>query len=232
MKITLYYAPTTCALVPFVSLTEAGANFEVQTLSTRQKHQFSLEYLKINPKHKVPVLVVDGRPLTENIAINLWIAQKYPQSKLLPADPWQHAKAISLLAWCSSGIHPHLTRISAPGRFCEGEAAQESVRRYAIDFLFDCFSVADQMLDGKEFFFDHFTSPDAHFFWCFRRASQFQLDLSEFKSCVSHFQRMQERESVQKVYAFEKDVQASFALADYQFTREMPGGDVSKATHQ
>lgn len=232
MNIKLYYAPTTCALVSFVSLTEAGANFSVQTLSTRQKHQFSPEYLKINPKHAVPVLVVDGKPLTENVAINLWIGQNFPQSKLLPADPWQLAKAISLHAWCSSGIHPHLTRTGSPGKFCEGEAAQESVRKYATEFLLDNFSIADQMLDCKEFFFDHYTSPDAHFFWCFRRATQFQLDLSKFKNCALHFQRMQERESVQKVFAFEKEVQANFARGTYEFTKEMFADDILNATHQ
>ena len=54
MKIALYYAPNTCALAPYVTLTEAGANFEVRALNYRKRENFSPEYLKINPKHKVP----------------------------------------------------------------------------------------------------------------------------------------------------------------------------------
>ncbi len=33
MDIALYYAPITCALVPYITLTEAGAEFEVRPLN-------------------------------------------------------------------------------------------------------------------------------------------------------------------------------------------------------
>jgi len=50
MEIALYYAPNTCALAPYVTLTEAGADFEVRPLNFRKRQNFSPEYLKINPK--------------------------------------------------------------------------------------------------------------------------------------------------------------------------------------
>ena len=74
MKIQLYYAPVTCALAPFITLTEAKAEFEVMPVNMRKGQNKSPAYMKLNPKHKVPLLVVDGRPLTENVAIQLWIA--------------------------------------------------------------------------------------------------------------------------------------------------------------
>ena len=67
----------------------------------------------------------------------------------------------------------------------------------------ELFKIADDLLAGREFFFDHFTAPDAHFFWCQRRARQFELDLSGFKHCTAHFERMMQRPSVQKLLAFE-----------------------------
>ena len=66
---------------------------------------------------------------------------------------------------------------------------------------------------GRDFFFDHFTAPDAHFFWCQRRARQFELDLSKLRHCSAHFERMLQRPSVQKLLAFEKSVQDDFAKA-------------------
>lgn len=66
MKLTLYYAPFTCALVPYVTLTEAGADFDVCNVNTRAGGNRTPEFLALNPKHKVPVLVIDGEPLTEN----------------------------------------------------------------------------------------------------------------------------------------------------------------------
>ena len=69
MEILLYYAPIACSLAPYITLTEANAEFEVVTLNLRKNQHKSAEYLKLNPKHKVPLLVVDGKPLSENVAI-------------------------------------------------------------------------------------------------------------------------------------------------------------------
>src|SRR6202167_2879521 len=60
MNLVLYYAPVACSLVPYVTLTEAGAQFEVRPVNMGKRQQMSADYLKVNPKHKVPVLVVDG----------------------------------------------------------------------------------------------------------------------------------------------------------------------------
>ena len=85
MKLELYYAPRTCALVPYVTLTEAGVNFQVHNMNSRSGQLKTPEYLRINPKHKVPVLVIDGDPLTENVAMNAWIADTFPAAKLMPS---------------------------------------------------------------------------------------------------------------------------------------------------
>ena len=213
MQLILYYAPITCALAPYVTLTEAKADFEVRPLNFRKQQHMTADYLKLNPKHKVPLLVVDGRTLTENVAIHSWIARTFPQAKLLPTDPWDQLNAMSLMSWCASGIHPYLSRINNPAKVCDVAGTADSVRRFAIDALDEAFGIAKDMLAGRAYFFDHFTAPDAHFFWCFRRATQFELDLSKFPNCQAHFARMQTRPSVQKVLAFEKEVQAGFAKA-------------------
>ena len=102
MAIELYYAPTTCALAPYISLTEAKANFEVRPLNFRKGQNKSADYLKINPKHKVPLLVVDGEVMSESTAIQIWIARRFPDANLRPRDPWQELKAISLFSFVDS----------------------------------------------------------------------------------------------------------------------------------
>jgi len=213
MDIALYYAPVTCALAPYISLTEANADFEVRPLNFRKQQNKSPEYMKINPKHKVPLLVVDGEALTESTAIQIWIARNFPQANLLPDDPWQELKAISLFSWCSSGIHPYLSRINNTAKVCDVPDAANSVRKYAEEALTECFDIADNMLTDHDYFFDQFTAPDGHFFWCCRRATQFDIDLSKWSNVAGHFARMQTRASVQKLFEFEKQVQAEFAAA-------------------
>jgi glutathione S-transferase len=213
MEIVLYYAPDACSLVPYVTLTEANADFEVRNLNLRKDQQKSDAYLRFNPKHKVPLLVVDGRPLSENVAIQTWIARQFPQAKLLPADRWQELEAVSVLAWCASGIHPYLSRINSTSKVCDLPGADESVRRLAKGLLFENYKIADEMLAGREYLFDHFTAADAHFFWCFRRGSQLDLDLSEFSNCSAHFERIKRLPSVQKLLAYETAVREDFARA-------------------
>lgn len=213
MKLTLYYAPMTCALVPYVTLTEAGADFDVRTVNTRSGGTKTPEFLAVNPKHKVPVLVIDGEPLTENVALQIWIARAYPHAKLLPADARNEIRAISLMAWFASTIHPHLTPNARPENYCDLPGAEESVKRVGNRQLYEDLRIADRRLEGREWFFDHFTAVDAYFFWCFRRARSFKLDLSAFACCSAHSERMMLRPSVQKVVSYEKEVQETFARA-------------------
>jgi glutathione S-transferase len=213
MSLVLYYAPHTCATVPYITLTEAGADFEVRNVNTRSGGNRTPEFLRLNPKHKVPVLVIDGEPLTENVAIQIWIHRKFPAAQLLPADPREEIKAISLMAWCASGIHPHLTPNARPQNYCDLPGSEESVKRVANKLLFEDFELAETLLAGREWFMGRFTAVDAYFFWCFRRALSFKLDLARFANGMAHFERMQQRASVQKVLAHEKRVLEEFARA-------------------
>jgi glutathione S-transferase len=213
MEIVLYYAPIACSLVPYVTLTEAGAPFDVRSINLRNQQHMTPEYLRLNPKHKVPLLIVDGEPLSENVAIQIWIARQFPKARLLPVDPRQELQAISIMAWCASGIHPYLTRLNAPSKVCETPGTDESVRSLALAPLIEAFKIADAALDGREYFFDHFTAADVYLFWCLRRATQFSLDLSSFRNCFAHFERLEERPSVRRVLEFEREVDAEFASA-------------------
>jgi hypothetical protein len=66
--------------------------FEVRPLNFGKRQHLALDYLKINPKHKVPTLIIDGEVLTENVAIQTWIARQFPAAKLIPADPCRNCR--------------------------------------------------------------------------------------------------------------------------------------------
>jgi glutathione S-transferase len=213
MKLTLYYAPYTCALVPYVTLTEAGAAFEVHNVNTRSGQNRQPDFLRMNPKAKVPVLLIDGEILTENLALQVWIARQFPAARLLPVAPTDEIKALSLMSWFGTTIHPHLTPNARPDRYCDLPGSEESVKRLSNKLLFEDFAIADGLLAQRQWFFPHFTAVDAYFFWCFRRAVTFKLDVSGFRNCMAHFTRMQERASVRKVLDYEKQVLDEFSKA-------------------
>ena len=213
MKLTLYYSPISCSLVPYIAPTEAKAEFEVRVIDFKRGGHLKEEYLRINPKHKVPVLEIDGEPLTENVAIQLWIARHFPHANLLP-DGHDEFRAISLMAWCASGIHPFLTPNVLPQRYCDLPGSEDSVRRCAQKVYLENIQIAEQLLTNRQWFFEQFSLPDIYFFWCFRRGTQFKIDMSAFHQCQAHFERVSQRASVRKLLAFEAATMLELNRAD------------------
>jgi glutathione S-transferase len=214
MELHLYYAPISCSLVPYVGLLEAGARFDVTVVDFSRGAHLGEEYLRLNPKHAVPVLTIDGEALTENVAILQWIAATYPQAQLLPGDGLRRFKAIAFLAWCASGIHPHLTPNALPQRYCDLPDSEESVRRCARKLLREKFQMAEDVLGDREWFCGDYSLADVYFFWCFRRATIFRVELSEFAHCQAHLERMYERASVKALVAFEQKTLAELGRAN------------------
>jgi glutathione S-transferase len=79
----LYYAPGSCALASQITLAEAGAEYEAVPLDLLANHQRKPEYLALNPKGRVPALVTDKGVLTENPASLAFVAQSFPDARLL-----------------------------------------------------------------------------------------------------------------------------------------------------
>jgi glutathione S-transferase len=117
------------------------------------------------------------------------------------------------MSWCSGGIHPYLTRFNNTKKVCDVPGAEDSVKQLARGPLMENYKLADDMLAGREWLFDHFTGPDAHLFWTMRRGQQFGLDLSGFKNAMAHHARMKERPSVRKLLDFEAATLAAFDKA-------------------
>lgn len=85
------------------------------------------------------------------------------------------------------------------------------MRRCAHKMLHERYQIAEQQLAGREWFFEHFTLPDAYFFWCLRHGTQFKVDMSAYPNCRAHFERVAQRPSVQKLMALEASTLAEFA---------------------
>src|SRR3954469_11602285 len=131
----LYFAPGACSFVPHVGLeavkAATGEDFEPRLVKLHKGEHKTPEYLALNPNGQVPVLVADGRPLTQIVAICDWIDRRYPKAGLLPVEPWARAEALSQLAWMNNTVHPTFTHVFRAGDFADNEAAQADVKRVA-----------------------------------------------------------------------------------------------------
>jgi glutathione S-transferase len=132
----LYYGSGACSFVPHAGLeaikAATGENFEAQSVKLHKGEQQTPEYLALNPLGLVPVLVVDGQPLSQIVAICDYLDRRHPQAGLLPAEPWQRAQAMSTFAWMNNTVHPTFTHIFRPSKFASTEDAQADVRNVAV----------------------------------------------------------------------------------------------------
>ena len=201
MDITLYHSPGACSMATYISLLEADAEFDVKIISLKNNDQSSPEYAAINPKKKVPFLIVDGNGLSENIAMQSWIAEAFPQANLMPSGNWNQKLALSYMGWFGAGIHQHLTRHFKPIKFCSNTEAHDDIKAKARAMYKEQLSLVDAELKNKTWFFDHYTVCDSYFFWIYNRGLGEGFDLTEFEHCTNHNTRMLARQSVQKVLA-------------------------------
>lgn len=82
-----------------MALEEVQATYELVKVDLMKGEQKNPDYLKLNPNGKVPVLVDDGVTIWESVAILLYLADKFPAAKLLPAHHADRARAFQWLIW-------------------------------------------------------------------------------------------------------------------------------------
>ncbi|HEX6958455.1 MAG TPA: glutathione S-transferase N-terminal domain-containing protein [Ferrovibrio sp.] len=213
-KLEFYFTPGACSLATHIALEEAGAKFDAQPISLKKGQQYTPEYLALNPKGKVPLLVIDGRPLTENVAILSWLNRTYPQAKLLPAgDPMREAEALSFIVWCTSGIHPVMSRFFGPQKFCDLPDSADNVKHLAAEATAKNFTLVEKMLAGKDWLFGDWSVADGYIFVFWRWAQALKLDTAAFPNYAAHAERMQQRPAVQRALEREKESQAALDKA-------------------
>ena len=104
--LTLYYSPGASSMAAHIALHETGAPFEAHAISLKNKQQREPGYLALNPEGKVPLLLIDGRPLTEVAGILLYLARRFPEARLIPEDIEGQAQAVSWMSYVASTLHP------------------------------------------------------------------------------------------------------------------------------
>lgn len=106
----LYYAPGACSMAVHVALNECGAEFALEKVDMQAGQNRTPEFLKINPRGQIPVLVDDGRVIREGAAMLIHILEK-ANSPLLPKNDPERAVALEWLMFCNATLHPSYARV-------------------------------------------------------------------------------------------------------------------------
>lgn len=130
MSLKLYFAPGACSFVPHVLLEMSGAEFEPCMVKLHKGEQNSTDYQAINPRGQVPVLVNADQPITQIVAIVLYLDHIFPRMGFLPSEPMARAQALSTLAWMNNTVHPTFTHIFMPQKFSDQPEVQAALKPY------------------------------------------------------------------------------------------------------
>jgi glutathione S-transferase len=133
--VELYFSPGACSFVPHMGLELArasgGSDYVAHLVKLHKGEHRTAEFVAMNPESQVPLLRVDGRSLTQIVAICDWIDRSAPQARLLPTDSWERAQAMSKFAWMNNTAHPTFTHVFMPQKFTDDPAAQASIKQHA-----------------------------------------------------------------------------------------------------
>ena len=99
----LYFSAGACSMAIHVALNECGQAVTLEKVDLQAPR--SPEFLKINPRGQVPVLVDGDEVLREGAAILIHILDKH-QSPLLPKSGPARDAALEWLMFCNATLHP------------------------------------------------------------------------------------------------------------------------------
>lgn len=204
MDLKLFFSPGACSRVPMIALEEIGRPFETRLVAFMKGEHRSAEFLALNPSGKIPVLVADGRPLTQNVAILTFLARSFPEAGLLPltGEAYEDARVLSQLLWCASDLHPLVTRIRIPTFFCDLPDAPGRVRAIAeAAMAAQLAPVEARLADQPWLLGEAWSAVDAYFHWVWFRISGAGFDGVQFPNIVDLARRMEERPAVQRAIA-------------------------------
>lgn len=209
MELILFFAPGSCSRVPLIALEEIGLPFDARLVAFMKGEHKTPDYLALNPSGKVPTLVADGQPLAQNLAIQTYLARRFPEAGLLPftGDPLVDARILARIAWFSADLHPLVTRIRLP-QFAS-DAAPERVKEIACAAMAGQLTQAEQCLAGRPWLLgDTWSTLDAYLYWVWFRITGAGFDAAPFPGIASHAARMEERPAVRRALAREAAAQA------------------------
>lgn len=193
-----YYSAGACSLAAHIILQESGEPYRAIRIDLSKGEQRTPEYLQIHPLGRVPVLLFDdGEPLTENTAILPYLGKRFG---LWPRDDRAEARALSVIGFFATSVHPAFAHIGRAGRYATDAACQQHVQEVARGAVMDYMREADLLLEGREWFGEQYSVLDPYGFffynWAVRKSG---APVRELKNYAAFNERMLARPAVRQV---------------------------------
>lgn len=209
MKLELYFSPGSCPRVSMIALEETGAPFETHLVAFMAGEHRKPEFLARNPSGKVPVLLVDGQPIVQTVAILGFLHESFPDAALFPKldSLLERAQFLGDLVSFSADLHPIVTRIAFPQIMIDHAAGAIALRTKALEMMAFQLNRFEARLQHQSWLANQQWSVlDAYLHWVWFRITGAGFDPAPFPRISAHYARTLERPSVQR--ALQRETEA------------------------
>ena len=195
--LTLFYAPGACSMASHIALEESGEKYQPKRMDLAKGEQKAPDYMKIHPLGRVPALKLDdGSPLTENTAILPFLGKRFG---LWPTDPIKEARALSIVGFFATSVHPAHAHIGRPERYTEDKSAFPGIQAMGKKSFGEYLKQIDVMYAGREWLSDKYSVLDPYALVFYAWGKRRELPVAELKHYTALKDRMAKRPAVQRV---------------------------------
>jgi glutathione S-transferase len=196
----LYFSPGACSLASHITALEAGVPIQLERADTKTKKLVDgSDYYAVNSKGAVPALKLDdGQVLTEGVAIMQYLADRKPESKLVPANgTLERYRVQEWLNYITSEVHKGYSPLW-------NSAADPKVKEYALANLEKKLDWINGQLAGKQYLTgDNFTVADAYLFTVINWSFFLGMNLDKWPALKDFHARVAARPKVQEALTAE-----------------------------
>ncbi|ROR48933.1 glutathione S-transferase family protein [Diaphorobacter sp. C33] len=202
-SLTLYFTPGTCAQAVRIALEEAQAPYTLVRVDFASQQQRSPEYLAVNPKGRVPALVTEQGTLTETPALLAYVAQRFADARLAPADPFGFARMQEFHSYLASTVHIAHAHRPRASRWADEPEAQAAMQRKVPANMTECFTLIERhyLGDGPWVLGEQYSVADGYLFTVAGWLKSDGVDIAQFPKVHAHSHRMAQRPAVQRALA-------------------------------
>ena len=170
-----------------IGLAIKGLAYDYSGVDLLAGQQRSPAYRAVNPQGLTPALEVDGRVLTQSLAILEWLEETHPEPPIMPKDPFDRHAVRAMAGIIACDIHPlNNTRVAAA---LAGLEMSETDRQAWIQrWIVEGFTALEPMVarEGRGFAFGETpTIADCCLVPQVYSARRFGVDLTPFPALVA-----------------------------------------------
>lgn len=191
----LYFSKGACSLAVRIILNEIDIPCEYISVNLKTKTtERGEDFLKVNSKGAVPVLeLVNGERLTENLAIQQYLADEFKATPLLP--PLGNFKRYRVLEWLNY-ISTELHKGCSP--LFNSMLLEDVKENHFIPALKKKIAWVEEHLSKNKFLMsDQYTLADGYLFVILRWLPALKIGFSAYPSCVRFMEDLKKRKAIQ-----------------------------------